>query len=57
VVIGKRGLAEGNVEVKLRRTGQKKDVSLSTIAELLRFAKRNARKHPSGLGTFAGIFE
>lgn len=46
VVIGKRGLAEGNVEVKLRRTGQKKDVSLSTIAELLRFAKRNARKHP-----------
>ena len=57
VVIGKRGLAEGNVEVKLRRTGQKKDVSLSTIAELLRFAKRNARKHPSGLGAFAGIFE
>ena len=57
VVIGKRGLAEGNVEVKLRRTGQKKEVSLSTIAELLRFAKRNARKHPSGLGTFAGIFE
>ena len=57
MVIGKRGLAEGTVEVKLRRTGQKKDVSLSTIAELLRFAKRNARKHPSGLGTFAGIFE
>lgn len=54
VVIGKRGLAEGNVEVKLRRTGQKKDVSLSTIAELLRFAKRNARQAPLWPGHFRG---
>ncbi len=40
VVLGKRGLADGKVEVKRRRTGQKRDVELSSIAELFSMAKR-----------------
>ena len=56
IVVGKRGLAEGKVEVKLRRTGEKKDIALSAITELLGFAHRSARKHPAGKGYFDGLF-
>ena len=31
VVVGKRGLAEGKVELKLRRTGEKRDIALADI--------------------------
>ena len=31
VVVGKRGLAEGKVELKLRRTGEKRDVLLDEV--------------------------
>ena len=48
VVVGKRGLAEGKVEIKLRRTGEKRDVELTSLAELLAFAKRNAAGKTSG---------
>ncbi len=57
VVIGKRGLAEGNVEVKLRRTGQKRDVSLDAVAEMLSFAHRVDFKTGAGRGAFDSIFE
>ena len=33
ITVGKRGLAEGTVELKLRRTGQKKDVALDTLSD------------------------
>ena len=56
VVLGKRGLAEGNVEVKLRRTGEKKSVPLATFAEMMTFARRNARKSKAGVGTFDMLF-
>ena len=56
VVLGKRGLAEGNVEVKLRRTGEKKSVPLATFAEMMTFARRNAKKSKAGVGTFDMLF-
>ena len=56
VVIGKRGLAEGNVEVKLRRTGERKSVPLATFAEMMTFARRNAKKSKAGVGTFDMLF-
>ena len=57
VVVGKRGLAEGNVEVKLRRTGEKRDVSLLAVVDLLRFAQRVDFKKNAGFGAFDLIFK
>lgn len=59
IVVGKRGLKDGKVEVKLRRTGEKKDVSLETLAELMGFARRAMRNntmHGAGYGSFDAIF-
>ncbi len=56
IVVGKRGLAEGKVEVKLRRTGERKDIALATITEMLSFAHRNARLTTAGIGYFDGLF-
>lgn len=38
IVVGKRGLKEGKVEMKLRRTGEKKEVALDALAEMMGFA-------------------
>ena len=59
IVVGKRGLAENKVEVKLRRTGEKKDVSLDVLAELMGFARRSMRNNThsgAGYGSFDAIF-
>ena len=56
IVVGKRGLAEGKVEIKLRRTGEKKDIALATITEMLAFAHRIERLTTSGIGYFDGLF-
>ena len=40
IVVGKRGLKEGKVEMKLRRTGEKKEVALDALAEMMGFARR-----------------
>lgn len=56
VVVGKRGLAEGNVELKLRRTGQKRDVKLNAVSELLRLMNRVDFKKNAGFGAFDSIF-
>lgn len=40
VVVGKRGLAEGKVEVKRRATGEKFDVSFASLADSLSFLNR-----------------
>lgn len=57
VVVGKRGLAEGSVEVKLRRTGEKKSIPLDALAELMSFAHRSLKKvRPDGIGSFDGLF-
>ena len=57
VIVGKRGLAEGNVEVKLRRTGQKRDISLDAAVSMLRFAHRVDFLREAGLNAFDAIFE
>ena len=57
ITVGKRGLAQGNVEVKLRRTGERRDVPLESIVELLSEAPRAAAKSPSGQGAFDAIFK
>lgn len=57
VVVGKRGLANGNVEMKLRRTGEKKDVPLDAIAEMMAFAHRTIKSVKSdGIGSFDVVF-
>ncbi len=56
VVLGKRGLERNCVEVKLRRTGQKREVDLDTVAELLSFAHRVDFKHNAGFGAFNAVF-
>ena len=48
-----------SVEVKLRRTGEKKDVSLDVLAELMGFARRAMRNNThtgAGYGSFDAIF-
>ena len=57
IVVGKRGLAEGKVEAKLRRTGEKKDVALAAITELMAYGKRSGRITTSGAGYFDGLFD
>ena len=59
IVVGKRGLKEGKVEMKLRRTGEKKEVALDALAEMMGFARRAMRDnvlHGAGTGAFAAIF-
>ena len=59
IVVGKRGLKEGKVEMKPRRTGEKKEVALDALAEMMGFARRARRDnvlHGAGTGAFAAIF-
>ena len=57
VIVGKRGLANGNVEMKLRRTGEKKEVPLDAIAEMMAFAHRTIKSVKSdGIGSFDVVF-
>lgn len=55
VVVGKRGLAEGKVELKLRRTGEKRDIALTAITEAFALAHRMSYAG-SGLGYFDSLF-
>ena len=58
VVVGKRGLANGTVEIKLRRTGEKKEVALDALTDLLGFAHRHkADVSPAGIGRFSALFD
>ncbi|MBR3690979.1 MAG: proline--tRNA ligase, partial [Eggerthellaceae bacterium] len=56
IVVGKRGLAEGTVELKRRQTGEKKSVALATLAELMAFAKRSMKNNGAGTHTFDALF-
>lgn len=58
IIIGKRGLADGTVEVKRRRTGQRCDISLEVLPELLSFAKQKMLAMEAGGTTvFEALFE
>ncbi|MCI8366349.1 MAG: proline--tRNA ligase [Eggerthellaceae bacterium] len=56
VIIGKRGLDNGTFEVKLRRTGAKRDVPRATFMEMMAFARRQAKASKAGFGTFDSLF-
>ena len=57
VVVGKRGLADGKVEVKLRKTGQRRDVAVEDVADMLDFTGRVDFSTGSGADAFDGLFE
>ncbi len=57
VIVGKRGLSEGKVEIKRRLTGERRDISLETLTELLGFARRSQRRWGNDLNAFAGLFK
>jgi prolyl-tRNA synthetase len=54
VVVGKRGLADGKVELKLRRTGAKRDVALDDVEAL--FAPAAAAIMAGDLEAFEPLF-
>ena len=47
-------MKEDKVEIKLRRTGEKRDISIEAVAEALAFTKRNIKG--SGIGAFGSLF-
>ena len=55
VIVGKRGLAENKVEIKLRRTGERREISRETLSEAFAFIHRKSL-HGAGFGYFDGLF-
>lgn len=41
IIVGKRGIKESKVEIKIRATGEKREMSLDSISELFTYLKRN----------------
>ena len=56
IVVGKRGLEQGTVEFKLRRTGARKDVALDSLVEVARAAKVAMDATLAGWGAFDALF-
>lgn len=58
VIVGKRGVAEGKVELKRRRTGERREMSFDYMEEMMSFVNRQMKNMPQG-GTnlFASFFE
>ncbi len=57
IVIGKRGLEEGTIELRRRRTGEKRDMELSVATELFSFAKKHLMNREHGdIAMFEGLF-
>lgn len=58
VIVGKRGLAEGKVEVKRRQTGERGDIALDMLPEMMSFAKNRMRNMSmGGVNIFEALFE
>ncbi len=58
IIVGKRGLAEGKVEIKRRLTGERSDFLIDALPELLAFAnKRMIDMSRGGVTIFEGLFE
>lgn len=56
LIVGKRGLDQGVVEVKRRRTGERSEVALEVIPEIMSFARtRMTSMSDGGLAVFEGI--
>ncbi len=57
IIIGKRGLDERKIEMKLRRTGEKTDIPLANIAELMSHVRRRIKAGAlMDIVNFDGIF-
>lgn len=57
IIVGKRGLAENKVEVKRRKTGERRDLSLEVLPELMSFVSGRIKKmEKGGLTIFDSIF-
>ncbi len=56
VIVGKRGLSEGKVEIKRRATGERRDIKLETLTELLGFAHRHQYRWGNDLNAFSTLF-
>ncbi len=57
IIVGKRGLAEGKVEIKRRQTGERRDVSLEVLPELMSFATNRMNfMNKGGLTVFEAMF-
>ena len=41
IIVGKRGIKDSKVEIKIRATGEKREMSLDSISELFMYLKRN----------------
>lgn len=57
IVIGKRGLEEGTIELRRRLTGEKRDMDLNVAIELISFAKKHLLNRDKGsIAMFEGLF-
>lgn len=56
IIVGKRGLAEQKVEIKARRTGARRDISLLSLTEAFSFAQRSAKMWTPDIGLFNELF-
>lgn len=55
IIVGKRGLAENKVEIKLRRTGKRREIDLDALSEAFAFVHRKSLRG-AGVGYFDGLF-
>lgn len=56
IVIGKRGLKEGKVEIKKRIQNEKQEVALTTLSEMFSYAKHNMKKFSLSGNLFDKLF-
>lgn len=52
IIVGKRGIKDSKVEIKLRSTGEKRDMSLDSISELFTYLKRSFVGKSANVGDF-----
>ncbi len=57
VIVGKRGLENGTVEIKRRKTGERRDISLETLTDLLEYARHKQRRWGGNLNAFESLFK
>ena len=57
VIVGKRSLSEGKVEIKRRSTGARRDIDLVALRDGLAFTLRNAKTWGNELSLFGQLFE
>lgn len=58
IIVGKNGLAEGKIELRRRLTGEKRDMDIDVLPELMTFAANHLSASQSQkLTIFEGLFE